>query len=170
MTCSCIARLFHTWRDWVDVGGYLVFLTWLTRMWHDSFEHMWHDSSMWDTETQVLYLCIVWEHTMCNMTHSCVPWLIHVCHDSFMCDMTHSCVTWLIHMWCDSFTCDRTHSYVTWLIHVRHSSSVCMFGGYLVFVTWLNHMWHDSTIRDMTYKYVTWLVCMWHGVFVCDIT
>jgi len=41
--------------------------------------------------------------SMCAMTHPCVPWLVHVCHDWFMCAMTHSCVPGLIHVgmiWC----------------------------------------------------------------------
>jgi len=58
-----------------------------------------------------------------TMTHSYVPWLIHmyhrlvyVYHDSFICTMTHSFAPWLIHLYHDSFMCTTTHSYVTWLI------------------------------------------------------
>ena len=50
---------------------------------------------------------------VCDMTYSCVAWLIHVC------DMTHSCVTWCRNCvkgcvcsceW-DVTLCDMTHSY-----------------------------------------------------------
>ena len=63
----------------------------------------------------------------CAMTHSCVPWLPHVYHDSFIdatCAMTRSmmlCVPWLMY-WCyvcyDSFfdvTCAMTHLLKVWL-------------------------------------------------------
>jgi len=53
-----------------------------------------------------------------DMTHSCLPRLKGMWHDSFMCDMTHSYGTWLIHMGHDSCICDMTHSYVTCLIQV----------------------------------------------------
>jgi len=63
-------------------------------------------------------------HTSCTMTHSYVPWLIHMCHDPFIYVMTHSYVPWLIHMCHDSFICAMTHSYVPWLIHMCHDSFI----------------------------------------------
>jgi len=73
----------------------------------------WHDS----------FICDVSPSFKCDMTHSCVTWLIHMWHDSFV------WVTWLIHMWRlsliqvwhDSFICDMTHSYVTWLLQTMTS-------------------------------------------------
>jgi len=62
---------------------------------------------------------------MCDTTHACVTWLIHVWHNLFkcvtwifhVCGMTLSRVTWLIHVWHDSFMYDMIHACVTWLIH-----------------------------------------------------
>jgi len=48
---------------------------------------------------------------VCAMTHSYVPWRIHMCHDSFICPMTHSYVPWRIHMCHDAFICATTHSF-----------------------------------------------------------
>ena len=64
-----------------------------------------------------LRFCVACVRSLCkhlrDMTHS------YVSHDLFICNMTDSCVKWLIHM------CDMTHSYVwhdsftcvTWLTH-----------------------------------------------------
>jgi len=42
------------------------------------------------------------------LAHWYVPWLIHMCHDSFICAMTHWYVPWLIDMCHDSFICAMT--------------------------------------------------------------
>jgi len=105
---------------------------------------------------------------LCVKTHSCVPWLICVCHDSFVCAMTHLCVSWLIHVFHDSFVCAMTHSCVPWL-NGQLGASTC----------------DDSFIRDMpsfvcamTHLYVTclllcvpWLICDYsrcNDSFMCD--
>jgi len=74
---------------------------------------------------------------VCDMTHSSVPWLIHVCHDPFMCAMTHSCVPWRIHVCHDAFMCAMTHSSVPWLIQVIR----------VTFTRLMSHTWMNSIIR-----------------------
>jgi len=77
---------------------------------------------------------------ICAMTQSYVPWLIHVCHDSFR-DTLAECpilvchkVIW--HIW--------PHSCVSWLICVCHGS---------VTVPWLIHVCNDWYIYIFTYRY-----------------
>jgi len=92
---------------------------------------MWHECGTWLNAA---------------MTHSYVPWLIHVCHDSFICAMTHSYVTWLIHMW-----------------HISSHLMLCNLTQFF--------MWHDSILCDMT-QFLMWhgRVTSRNAVFVsiCD--
>jgi len=140
-------------RQHVSVGcRYLVGLThcceetWLSHMWHDSFQSDAGFSYVWRTAVKRH------ESAICDMTHS------YVWHDSFMyvtwlipigcwyhvC-MTHCCEeTWLILMLHDSFIC------VTWLILIVCRFLICMT--HCCEKTWLIHIWHDSFIC------VTWLI------------
>jgi len=52
---------------------------------------------------------------------------------SFMCDVTRSCVTWLIHVWRDSFMCDVTRSYVKRMVGV-HVWAQLLAGSLLVYI------------------------------------
>jgi len=111
-------------------------------------------------------------------------WLIRMCHDLLTCDdVTHSYVPWLIHMWwCDSFSCIMIHfscamtqSHVSRLIHTWRDSFTCDMTHahdpsiFLVHpfrqisrVTWLILTCHDSVTCVTTHSHVTWLIHMWH--------
>ena len=123
------------------------------------------------------------------MTHSYVPWPIHVWRDSFVCGMTTcgvacretvdlSCnCTSLCDVTChDSFTCDVTYWYAVWLMNMWHGSCICDMTH--LCVTWLIHMRYGSWICGvvcwficgMTHAYVIGLIHMSHYLCVCDIT
>jgi len=131
-------------------------------------------------------------------THSYVPWLIHMCHDSFICAMTHAYVPWLIRervethpwAWDNSFICAMTHLYVSRLIHECDMPqsyvprTIHMW--YDLFTCDIAHSWawHDSFTRIINHSYVTWPIYMWHDsfmsvtrlihtwhdLFICDMT
>ena len=157
MTHSCM------WRDW------FICVTWRIHMRDMTYSYVRHDSCMrsracvwYDSFSclkSLIRVCDVTLHMrdmtysyvrhdsfMCDVTHSCVMWLIHVWCDSFMCDMTHSCVTWLIHVWYHSLMCDITYSYGTWLIHICHELR------YISFICVISLI----QLRDMTHS------CVWH--------
>ena len=108
------------------------YVTWLIRLWHDSFTcevkrsyvtwriHMWHDSYIYVIpHIHVTYLFDVSAAGnqgkgggVLAMTPSYVTWLIHMWYDPFIHNMTLSHLKWVIHTWHDSFTCDMAHSCV----------------------------------------------------------
>ena len=129
-----------------------------------------------------------------NMYHdaTCVPWLLHVCHDSYICAMTHtqiggparrsatprsfSCgmthiyVPWLIHMCHDSYICAMTHTYVPWHIHIYHDSYTCAMTH--------TYVCHDSYTpavprgfwRQLDHTHVIWLIHMCHDSYIYAMT
>ena len=163
--------------------------------------HVWHDSCLCVTSTLLrcifsdLFVYVTWLVHVCDLTRTCVTWLIHVWLDSCMCvtwlmhvcDLTHACVSQALYwgvlvviylcVWHDSFTC------VTWPMHVcrRRFTDVC-FGDLCVCVTWLVHMCDltHSCVSQALYWCVLIVVssCMGYDSFIsasshtskCDMT
>ena len=111
----------------------------------------------------------------CDMTPSCVTWLIRLIHNAFIRDVFGACirlrqvfqsVTWLIDMWHDSFICDVTHWFKARCFHLWHVRPEAQLGLFIcdlthLHVKWLVHLCRDSFIQDTTPLSVTCLVGAW---------
>jgi len=79
-------------------------------------------------DTCPIYWCQL--NHMCHVP-KCVPWLIHICHDSFTNAMTHSYMPWHIRTCHASFIC--VTSIICVMFHyVCHDSLVCIHGTWLM--------------------------------------
>ena len=133
---SFTCALTHPSVKWLILGWYNSFslicdttyssctiyerVTWLIHIYHDSFIydtthlhvtqllHIWHTPSSHVTHDP--FTCSL---LMCIMTLSHLPWLIHVCHDSFIiCAIENGSrldlyVPWLIYVCRDWFVCTK---------------------------------------------------------------
>jgi len=99
-----------------------------------------------------------------GLSHSYLPWLLHVCYDSFMCTMAHLCVLWLVQVCHDSSMYIITHLCVSWKMCVRTHSCV----------PWLMHKCaetHSCVARlmhtcDMTHPCIPWCIHACHDWFI----
>jgi len=159
----------------------LLCVTWLIHVRHDSFIR---DNLTWLIISVMVQVEHTWRHAtvVCDITHSCVTWLVDMWLDSFM------CVTWLIikpvmvpveckscwfHIWSCWITFDPIwcRAHVTWLIHVCDmiikpvmvpvEFKWCWFHMWSLLILFdAMRMWHDSEscVRHDSFVCVTWLV------------
>jgi len=141
VTHLCVPWLMHVCHDSCICAMTDSYVPWLIHMCHDAH----------------VRVTVPWESFKCAMTHA------YVCHDSVecydfftKCDMTHSDVPWLIHMCRDLLTRTMTHSYIP-----RES-----FRSHLIVGRVYTFMRHASCMYVMTHAYawhdtficLTWLI------------
>jgi len=128
---------------------------------------------------------------ICGITHSYVPWLIHMCHGTYECVMPHINTPHPFHI-CMAHMCNATYQHTTsishmhgtyeWVMaHMNASCHICTrHDAYEWVMSHINEslvpmydiacLGHDSCICDMTPSYVTWLIYILHNSFTCDLT
>jgi len=119
------------------------------------------------SDTCVLWLFVCATHVCCDsyisavahssVNHTCVPWLMYECHDSYMCVVNDAYVIWRIYPCHDSQQdalgklermlelCCSTCVRVLWLIRVCYD--LCMCAVTHARVPWLEHVCYDSFTR-----------------------